>query len=69
MNYISLPGSGTAAFGNLQNTTNDGTTGRWLFRVDCDNNTICIGVLDSSLFFSNPYCIDNFTFDKVANVK
>ncbi|KAI0236407.1 hypothetical protein LSAT2_013036, partial [Lamellibrachia satsuma] len=72
-NYISLPGSGTATFGNLQNTTNDGTNGRWHFRVDCENNTICIAPVQLSptlpygsplplyAFFSTSSVIPNLT--------
>ncbi|KAI0238286.1 Alpha-tectorin, partial [Lamellibrachia satsuma] len=58
INYISLPGSGTATFGNLQNTTNDGTNGRWHFRVDCENNTICIDECASDPCHNGGSCAD-----------
>ena len=44
IHYVSMPGSGTAAIADVQHSTNDGTTGRWHFRVDGETDTTCQGL-------------------------
>ena len=47
---IIIPGSWTQEIINASKTTNDGTIGRWHFRVDCSNANDCIGLLRSYYF-------------------
>ena len=44
---VEFPASETPEIINVSKTTNDGVTGRWHFRVDCNKTSDCIGLLRS----------------------
>ena len=58
VNYFAVPDSRTPEIGNIQNTSNVGTTGRWIFRIDqssiVDNSCLAsnIGIYNLILFQS-----------------
>ena len=65
---VITPGSGTPEIINASQTTNDGITGRWHYRVDCSNATDCIGMLRSLYisqllsFFEHVYILTDSLF-------